>query len=51
MTSYKFLSSIAYNDPKYADIDFRKKNMFIYLVGDILASCARLPFETRKQLV
>ena len=48
MTSYNLFSSIAYNDPKYQDIDFRKKNMLIYLTADILASTSRLPFEARK---
>ena len=33
------------------DADFRIKNTVIYTCSDIVATFARLPFETRKQLV
>jgi hypothetical protein len=48
MTSYNYLSRIAYNDPKYQDIDFRAKNMVIYMCSDLVASTFKLPFEARK---
>lgn len=48
MTSYNLLTDIFYNNPKYNDVDFRKKNMMIYLASDIFASAAKLPFEARK---
>jgi len=48
MTSYNYLSRIAYNNPKYQDMDFRAKNMAIYLCSDLVASTFKLPFEARK---
>lgn len=48
MTSYNYLSRIGFNDPKYQDIDFRKKNMVIYMCSDLVASTFKLPFEARK---
>ena len=32
-------------------MDFRAKNMVIYMASDLAAAVTRLPFETRKQLV
>lgn len=51
MTSYRYLSEIAYSNNKYKDVDFRKKNMIIYMLSDMAASVTKLPFECRKQLV
>lgn len=33
------------------NVDFRMKNMTIFLVSDVLAALTKVPFETRKQLV
>lgn len=51
MTNYNLMTNYLYGDPQYADIDFRVKNMAIYLSSDILASLIKVPFETRKQLL
>lgn len=51
MTCHNFLTHKLYGNEKWNDVDFRYKNMAIYLVSDIFASLTRIPFETRKQLV
>ena len=51
MTSYTQLSDMMARDERYKDMDFRAKNMMIYLASDVLASFTRLPFECRKQLL
>ena len=51
MTCHNILTHKMYADSKYQDLDFRLKNMLIYVCSDLLASLSRLPFETRKQLV
>ena len=51
MTAYTQLSDIVGRDERYKDMDFRAKNMMIYMTSDVLASFTRLPFECRKQLL
>ena len=51
ITTFNLLSNQAYFHKKYDWIDFRLKNMAIFLASDLAASITRLPFETRKQLV
>jgi hypothetical protein len=51
MTAYTKLSEVIERDEKYKDMDFRAKNMMIYMTSDVLASFSRLPFECRKQLL
>ena len=51
MTNYNYMTQYLYGSGKYDHIDFRLKNMAIYLSSDFLASIVKLPFETRKQLV
>jgi len=50
MTFHNLLTSKFFT-PEWENVDFRAKNMLIYLTADVFASVARLPFETRKQLV
>ena len=51
VTSYNYLTNYVYLTDKYDDIDFRLKNLAIYLTSDMFAAIFRAPFETRKQLV
>lgn len=51
ISSYNYLTNYAYLDPRFDHIDFRLKNMVIYLTSDLFASIFRVPFEARKQLV
>ena len=51
MTAYTQFSDIIGRDERYQNVDFRVKNMAIYMSSDILASFTRLPFECRKQLL
>ena len=51
MSCHNLLTQELYGNHKYKDIDFRWKNMAIFLASDVFASVAKLPFETRKQLV
>ena len=51
MTAYTQLSDMVGRDERYKDMDFRAKNMMIYMTSDVLASFTRLPFECRKQLL
>ena len=48
MTAYTQLSDIVGRDERYKDMDFRAKNMAIYLCSDLVASTFKLPFEARK---
>jgi len=45
------LSNQAYFYKEYDWIDFRIKNLGIYLASDFVATFTRIPFEARKQLV
>ena len=50
MTCHNYLTQKLYQY-NYEGYDFRAKNMIIYLASDACASLAKIPFETRKQLV
>lgn len=51
MTMHNLMTQKFFGDQRYNDVDFRIKNMTIYLTSDLFASIMKLPFETRKQLV
>ena len=54
MTVHNVMTSNLYGgkpDSWLENLDFRIRNMAIYLASDLAASVTKLPFETRKQLV
>ena len=51
MSCHNILTQELFANPKYQDIDFRWKNMVIFITSDFVASFMRLPFEARKQMV
>ena len=54
MTMHNLLSNQVYGckpDSVFFNMDFRVKNMGIFMMADLVASITKLPFETRKQLV
>ena len=51
MTNYNLMTNKLYGNSDYRDIDFRLKNMAIYLSSDVLSALVKVPFETRKQLL
>lgn len=54
MTMHNLLTQKIYAEEKFGwltPMDFRVKNMIIFLLSDVAASLTKFPFETRKQLV
>jgi hypothetical protein len=52
MTSYHLLTHYFYKGHnRFTDLDFRLKNIAIYVGSDFMASFSKIWFETRKQMI
>jgi hypothetical protein len=51
ISTYNSLTYYFNTNKEYVDMDFRLKNMLIYIASDFTSSFVRTPFEVRKQLI
>jgi len=51
ITVFNEMTQRVYANKRFVDVDFRLKNILIYMVSDFCAGFAKIGFETRKQLI
>ena len=51
ISCYNYMSLKMYTDPAYQNLNFKLKNILIYICSDFFASFSKIFFEARKQII